>query len=97
MSTPSELGDGLATELAAALLVPHVERKRDVGFDPLDTSSAARDANPGLTKLAHGGRADAARGARDDRGLAREVHQRSLDGQARSRFNRMTFSDPSRE
>ena len=61
-------------ERGAALLVGDVERERDVGVDPLDAACAADDAHAGLAELAHGRGADAARRARDDRGLALELH-----------------------
>ena len=54
------------------------QREGEVGLDALDAPRAADHAHPGLAKLPHGGRAEAARGARDDGRLAGELHRRSL-------------------
>ena len=67
-----------STNAAAALLVGDVERKRDVGVDPLDAPRTADDAHARLAQLAHRRSAEAARRARDDRGLTLEIHGRSL-------------------
>ena len=61
-------------ERCAALLVGDVEGERDVRVDALDAPCAADDAHSGLAQLAHGRRSEAARRARDDRGLALELH-----------------------
>ncbi len=71
---PAELLDGTIDERHAARLVGDVERKRDVRLDPLDAPSAPGDAHSGLAQLAHGRGAEAARGARDDSRLPRQLH-----------------------
>ena len=70
----AELGDRRLDERRRARLVGDVELERDVGLDPLHPPRAAGDAHAGLAQLAHGRGADAGRGARDDRGLAGQVH-----------------------
>ena len=70
----AELRRGARDERRAALLVGDVEGEREVRVDSLDTTRAADDAHSSLAQLAHGRRAEAARRARDDRGLALELH-----------------------
>ncbi len=75
---PAELVHRRRDEALAALHVGDVELERDVRIDPLDAPRSARDADPLGAKVSHDGRADPARGTRDDRGLAFETHRASL-------------------
>ncbi len=70
----SELVGRAAHEGGSALLVHDVEREREVGLDSLDPPRPADHSHAGLPQLARGRRADAAGRARDDRGLAGQIH-----------------------
>ena len=72
------LGDRAFDERAARRLVGDVERQRGVGFDPLDSPRTADDAHACLAELTNRCGADPRRGARDDGGLATELHRVSL-------------------
>ena len=63
---------GLLDEALAARGIDDVELERDIGVDPIGPAGAARDAHPLAAERGERGRADPARGAGDDRGLAVE-------------------------
>ena len=65
-------------EALAAFRVGHVELERHVRVDAFDTACSARDANSQRAQVPHDGRADPARRAGDDRGLAFEAHLANL-------------------
>ena len=68
----AELLDGTLDEALAARRIGHVELDRGVGVDPLGTACAAGYPRSFRPERRDGRRADAARGAGDDRGLAFE-------------------------
>ncbi len=77
----SERVDGSSDEALAALGVGDVELERDVRLQPVDAPRAARDPDALGTQRPRDRRADPARSAGDDRGLAFELHRASLTGE----------------
>src|SRR6185437_12412972 len=69
---PAEPGNRVLDEAAAARRIAHVELERDVGVDPVDAPRAAGDLGACFAQRTYRPRAEAARGAGDDRPLAVE-------------------------